>query len=228
VPLGGHASPLAFSGDLLAAIYFLGLMRFITVLAALDTGSAFEGMGSSREVQFSALAEPVLLLSLATVAKITGTWSLSEMYSGITAAAWAQAGESLILVMTALLIVFLAENARIPFDDPATHLELTMIHEVMILDHGGPDLAFLEFANAVKFWTLGVLLAGVAVPVRTGNAWLDAAACIAGLFVLAVIVGCIESITARLRLLRVPQMLVGAMLIAALGMFVFIGGEMTT
>ena len=218
VPLGGSAAPLAFQGDLVFLAYLLGLMRFFTVLAALDTGSSFEGMGASREVQFSALAEPALLLGLAAVARLTGSLSLSEMYATLSPASLVAAGPALVLVAGALLVVFLAENARVPVDDPNTHLELMMIHEVMVLDHGGPDLAFITYGAALKLWVLGALLVGIILPVRTGQPWLDVAVTIAGLLGLAVVTGVIESTMARLRLVRVPQLLAGAGVLAALAL----------
>ena len=218
VPLGGAAAALAFPGDLILFAYLLALMRFFIVLAALDTGSSFEGMGASREVTFSALAEPTLLLSMAALAHQTGSLSLSPMYAGINAAAWTHAGPALAVLAGALLIIFLAENARIPIDDPTTHLELTMIHEVMVLDHGGPDLAFILYASALKLWVLGALLVGIVVPVRSGNVWIDGLAGVAGLVVLAVLTGLIESSMARWRLLRVPHLLVGAGALSALAL----------
>lgn len=217
VPLGGTRAAIAFPGDLIFVAYLLGLTRFFTVVAALDTGSSFEGMGASREVTFSALAEPTLLLSLAAVAQQTGSLSLSTMYAGIDIGAWAHAGPALALLAGALLVVFLAENARIPIDDPTTHLELTMIHEVMILDHGGTDLAFILYASALKLWLLGALLVGIVLPVRSDDAWIDALATLGGLLVLAVVTGLIESSMARWRLLRVPHLLVGAATLAVLG-----------
>src|SRR5207249_2989207 len=118
----------------------------------------------------------------------------------------------------ALLVVLLAENARIPVDDPTTHLELTMIHEVMVLDHGGPDLAFILYGNALKLWLFGMLLVGLVVPMRTGNVWLDGSAVMAGMFGLAILIGIIESSMARWRLVRVPQLLVGACVLSALAL----------
>ena len=164
VPYGGSFALVSFPGDLFVFAYLLALTRFFTVIAALDTGSSFEGMGASREVTFSALAEPALLLGLAAVARTTGSLSLSPILSKVTVEVWAQAAPALALVAAAFLVVFLVENGRIPVDDPATHLELTMIHEVMILDHGGPDLAFILYAAAVKLWLLGTLLIGVVLP----------------------------------------------------------------
>jgi formate hydrogenlyase subunit 4 len=199
--------------------YLLGLMRFFTVIAALDTGSAFEGMGAAREVQFSALAEPVLLMSLAAMSLAApgfrpsvrdGFFSLSAIYSRLSLYTWIHSGPALLMVAGALLVVFLAENSRIPFDDPNTHLELTMIHEVMVLDHSGPDFAMILYGASLKMWSLGALLAGLLVPVRTAGIWLNAGACLLGILVLAVLTGVVESVMARLRLTRVPQLLVSA------------------
>ena len=137
-------------------------MRFFTVLAALDTGSAFEGMGASREVQFSVLAEPALLLSLLAMGEIgelaltagmpesLPRLSLSGIYASLSFSAWMHSGTVLLLAASALLIILLTENARIPVDDPNTHLELTMIHEVMVLDHSGPDFGMILYGAAIK------------------------------------------------------------------------------
>ena len=219
VPLGGVPGLLAFSGDFLLVAYLLGLMRFFTILAALDTGSSFEGMGASREAFYSALAEPALLLGLAAMATQSHSLSLSAMYAAVTQSAMTSfAGPALLLVATALLIVFLAENARIPIDDPNTHLELTMIHEVMVLDHSGPDFAMIQYGAMLKLWVLGALLVGILVPVRSGWWGVDLAAGIAGMMVLAALVGAIESTIARLRLVRVPQFLVAASVLSILAL----------
>ena len=215
VPLGGIAAPLAFSGDLLLLAYILGTMRFFTVIAALDTGSSFEGMGASREVLFSALAEPAFLVGLAAIARETGMLSLSQMLP----AAHIFSPE-VVLVVASLLIVFLCENARIPFDDPNTHLELTMIHEVMVLDHSGPDFAFILYSSALKLWVLGLIIVGLIFPSSASPSWpMAVITAICGLILLSVIVGIIESSMARLRLLRIPQLLVAA---GSLSAFAFI------
>lgn len=224
VPFGNTPAPLHFPGDIILFAYLLGLMRFFTVIAALDTGSAFEGMGASREVFFSALSEPALILGLAAVARETGKLSISDMHHAVGGALWSQSGLVLALVTAALLIVFLTENSRIPVDDPNTHLELTMIHEVMVLDHGGPDFAFILYGQSLKLWVLGSLIVDLALPahVQTGlspvdwgvNLLLD----LGGLLALAVLVGAIESSMARLRLPRVPQLLVGAGALSALAL----------
>jgi formate hydrogenlyase subunit 4 len=216
VPMGGLAAPLRFPGDVLLFAYLLCLLRFFTVIAALDVGSSFEGMGASREVLFSTLAEPALLLGLAAVALETQSGSLSGMIGGITIGSWQVQGPALALVAAALVVVLLTENARIPVDDPTTHLELTMIHEVMVLDHGGPDLAFILYGAALKLWALSALLVGLVVPVRGGNPVQDAGAFLLGMVVLAVLVGIVESCMARLRLTRIPKLLVGATALAVL------------
>jgi formate hydrogenlyase subunit 4 len=219
VPLGGPAL-LAFRGDFVLVAYLLALGRFVTVLAALDTGSAFEGMGASREVTFSALAEPALLLALGTLVRLTGgeVTSLSGLIASVTPRQWVAAGPSLALAATTLGVVLLAECSRIPFDDPNTHLELTMIHEVMVLDHGGPDFAMIQYAAALKLWVLGSLLTGILVPVRTGLWLVDLAAGLIGMAIVAVATGVVESTMARLRLIRVPQVLVAASVLSTLAL----------
>lgn len=218
VPAGGLRALLAFPGDVLLFAYLLGLGRFFTVIAALDTGSSFEGMGASREVLFAALAEPALLLGLAAVALETQSGSLTGMLGAINRATWQAQGPALGLVAAALLLVLLTENSRIPVDDPTTHLELTMIHEVMVLDHGGPDLAFIQYGAALKLWVLGAILVSLAVPVRSGDPLRDALAFLGGMGGLGVLIGVVESSMARLRLVRVPKLLVGAAALAVLAM----------
>jgi formate hydrogenlyase subunit 4 len=210
VPFGSSSALLSFPGDVVLFAYLLGLGRFFTVIAALDTGSSFEGMGASREMTFSTLAEPALLLGLAAVARRTGSPSLTGMVSNLTLGVWAQAAPTLALVAAALFVVFVAENGRIPVDDPTTHLELTMIHEAMVLDHGGPDLAFILYGAAVKLWLLGALVVGIVLPLQGGSTWVGAAASVAAMGALAVFTGLVESSMARLRLTQVPKLLVGA------------------
>jgi formate hydrogenlyase subunit 4 len=225
VPVGGTAALISFSGDFLLLVYLLGLARMFTVLAALDTGSAFAGMGASREVLFSALAEPALLLGVATVGRAvirpedagSKILSLSYLHAAMSTDVWGRpTGLFLLIVAVALLVVLLAETCRIPVDDPTTHLELTMIHEVMVLDHGGVDLAFILYGAALKLWLFAALLINVVLPVRTGRPLLDSAISLALLPAVAVVVGVIESTMARLKMNRVPHLLVGATALAAL------------
>jgi formate hydrogenlyase subunit 4 len=217
LPLGGIAPPLSFSGDLVVLAGLLALGRFATVLAALDTGSSFEGMGASREVHFAALAEPAFLLALAVLVRVTGALSLAPIYQGITLSVWMTALPTLALTAMTLLVLTLVENSRIPVDDPTTHLELTMIHEVMVLDHSGPDLAYIHYAAALKLWIVGSLLVGLVVPLRSGILWLDGLAMLLGMAALAGIIGMIEAAMARYRLVHVPQFIVGAATLSAVG-----------
>jgi formate hydrogenlyase subunit 4 len=218
IPFGGLPSVISFEGDLILLAYLFGLWRFFTVLMAMDTGSSFEGMGASREVTFSALSEPAMLIGLAAIAKYTGYISLSQMFSSLNLSVWLNAGPAFVLVGFAFLIVFLTENSRIPIDDPNTHLELTMIHEVMILDHSGPDLAMILYAAAIKMWLLGAILIAIVVPIHTGNVFLDISAAMIFMAILAVLVGIIESSMARLRLLHVPYLLIGAVTLSILAL----------
>jgi formate hydrogenlyase subunit 4 len=217
LPLGGIAPPLSFSGDLVVLAGLLALGRFATVLAGLDTGSSFEGMGASREVHFAALAEPAFLLALAVLVRATGALSLAPIYQGITLSVWVTALPTLALTAMTLLVLTLVENSRIPVDDPTTHLELTMIHEVMVLDHSGPDLAYIHYAAALKLWIVGSLLVGLLVPLRSGILWLDGLAMLLGMAALAGIIGMIEAAMARYRLVHVPQFIVGAATLSAVG-----------
>ncbi len=131
------------------------------------------------------------------------------------------------LVAVVLLVVFLAENSRIPVDDPNTHLELTMIHEVMVLDHGGPDLAFILYAAALKLWLFGALIVDLVIPARFGSSPANLALALAGMLVLAVLLGVIESAMARLRMMRVPELLVGAATLAGLALVLEYGGVLS-
>ncbi len=138
IPFGAHPSPISFDGDMILYAYLFALGRFFTMAAALDTGSSFEGMGSAREATYSCLAEPTLFFALITLSRLSGSYSLSGMLVNISFGVWLHTGAALLLLVGGMFIVLLAENCRIPFDDPNTHLELTMIHEVMVLDHSGP------------------------------------------------------------------------------------------
>ena len=219
LPFGGVPAAASFPGDFLVLAGLLALSRFALILAALDTGSAFEGMGAAREGLFSAMAEPVLLFCLMVLAYESREHTLTLMLGGLSSAAWLAQWPMHLLLAISLFFLLLTENCRIPVDDPNTHLELTMIHEVMILDHSGPDLALLEYAAALKLWLFCLLIAGVTLPqaqellfaeIPTAGAAslaFDAGFALAVVFVIAALVGCVESAMARLRLERVPQIL---------------------
>jgi formate hydrogenlyase subunit 4 len=210
VPLGGPSAAVSFTGDFVLLAYLLGLARFAAVLAALDTGSSFEGMGAAREVTYSALAEPALFLGLVSLVRSTGGLDLAHLLGAGLARSWATDGPALLIVALSFFVVALAENARVPFDDPATHLELTMIHEVMVLDHSGPDLAMIQYGAALKLYLFGALVVKLALGARIEDPWAAFAAFAAGQLAFALAVGLVESTVARLRLVRVPQLLIGA------------------
>lgn len=217
VPLAGSAPLCSFTADFFFVAYVLAMGRFATILAALDTGSAFEGMGASREATYSALVEPIFLVSLLGLATLSGGFSLAAALNNAASAAWATHWPALMLLVAAFFVVLLVENCRIPIDDPNTHLELTMIHEVMVLDHSGPDLAFIEYAAALKLWLYCCLLAAFA-PIRIGNPILDFLAACGLAMLVAIAIGLVESTMARLRLVRIPQLIGLAGAFAALAL----------
>jgi formate hydrogenlyase subunit 4 len=222
VPLAGDEAPISFAGDFVLFAYLFGLGRFFTASAALDTGSPFEGMGAAREVTFACLAEPALFLGLLVLVRLSGSLRLAEMLGGPLAPRWAAAGASLALVLFSWYIVLLAENCRIPFDDPNTHLELTMIHEVMVLDHSGPALGMILYGAALKLFLFGALIVRLVVPVATGTALLDWPLFLAGMGLVAVSIGVVESTMARLRLTHVPLLLVAACLMSGFGVLLLV------
>ena len=213
VPFGGADAPIRFTGDMIFFAYLFGLARFFTTAAALDTGSAFEGMGSARELTFACLSEPALFFAFLVLAKLSNSLSLSQMLGGSSTWILSAAAPSLVLVSIGLFIVLLAETCRVPVDDPNTHLELTMIHEVMVLDHGGPLLGTVLYGSSLKLLVLGSILLNVMLPFHTGQLWIDWALFVGEILVLAVVIGILESVIARLRMRRVPYLLVSALLL---------------
>lgn len=216
VPFGNHAAPISFAGDLVLFAYVFGLSRFLTVVAALDTGSPFEGMGAAREATYACLAEPALFLGLLALVRRSGSLSLTGILGDSLRGAWALSGASMLLVFVSLFIVLLAEGCRIPFDDPNTHLELTMIHEVMVLDHSGPMLGAILYGASLKFFVLGAVVARIATPFGS-DPWLGWGVFVASMLAVAVAVAVVESVMARVRLLQVPTLLVAACILSAFG-----------
>ena len=222
IPLGDAKAPISFTGDLILLVYLLGLSRFFTASAALDTGSPFEGMGAAREVTYACLAEPAFFLGLLVLAKLSGELNLASMLGTSLASHWGSEGASLVLVMLSWFIVLLVENCRIPFDDPNTHLELTMIHEVMVLDHSGPAFGMILYGAALKLFLFGALIVRLAMPVTTGFVWLDWPLFLIGMLLIAISVGVVESIMARLKLPHIPVLLVAACLLSAFGILMLV------
>ena len=217
LPFGTLRAPFGFTGDFVVMAYLLAFGRFALVLAALDTGSAFEGMGASREAAFSALAEPVIFLCFLALGGATLP-SLHDFCHAASMQLWTFARPELLLIPAVLFVLLLVENCRIPVDDPNTHLELTMIHEVIILDHSGPNLAFILYASSLKLWLFALLLANVLVPEFPDNPLLEFFLVLISIFGIIGIVGIVESCMARLRLLVVPRMLAMAGALADLAL----------
>jgi formate hydrogenlyase subunit 4 len=204
VPLIGPASPVSFPFDFVFFAYAWGLGRIFLMLGALDTGSSFEGMGASREATFSALIEPALFLAAGTLAAATGKSAFADLLR------FRPDDPSTLVVWTgcviALFVLLQVECARIPVDDPSTHLELTMIHEVMILDHSGPDLAAIQYAAAIKLTICAGLLASLLNPLDPASVpVLFAGMNLALILGVGIVVGTVESLIARLKLRAVPQ-----------------------
>ena len=216
----GHGAFASASAALF--FYLLGTGRFFTVLGALDTGSAFEGMGASREVQFSALVEPIVFVILGFLVCLSGDVNLQGMLGDYDGAAWTHHAFSLILIAVAFFTILLCENCRVPFDDPETHLELTMIHEAMILDNAGPDLAFILYGAALKFELLAAFLVAMLVPKLSIGPEAKTVVLFCGILATAVLVGIVESVIARMRFLKTPQVLLGTLMVATLGAVLYI------
>lgn len=217
-PVLGRFAPLQFDHDFIVFAYTLGLGRMALMLSALDVGSSFEGMGAAREASFSAFVEPALFLLLGSAGIATGHTSFASLIGGLH-----DTPTYALLVAPAVVVLFIllqAEASRVPVDDPLTHLELTMIHEVMILDHSGRDLAAMQFAGALKLTIYAGLIAALLNPFDpTGPGLAPLAAVATSLAIMAgvaVVVGCVESLTARLRMRSVPAYLLAASAAAGL------------
>ena len=225
LPVSGTLSPLSFNGDVLLFFYFLGSCRILSVLAALDTGSSFEGMGSARELFFSALAEAALFAVLAFLTIFSGKYTLAGMLCFRGLESWVTF-TPVLLVVISLFIIMLAENCRVPFDDPETHLELTMIHEAMILDYAGFDLGTILYSSALKLWIFAVLITSLLIPAGVLPLWGEIAAMAGGVLLTTVLVGVVESSMARYRFLKVPPLLIAAAVLPVLAIFItiFFGG----
>jgi formate hydrogenlyase subunit 4 len=220
-PMLGQFAPLQFSHDFIVVAYTLGLARIVLTISALDVGSAFEGMGAAREASFSTYVEPALFLLIGAATAATGMTSFADLIGHLHNTP----DYSIIVIplVLALLILLQAEAARVPVDDPTTHLELTMIHEVMILDHSGPELAAMQYAAALKMTMYAGLIAALINPF---NPLSDPLVCVfvslALMLAVAIVIGCIESLSARLPMRWVPAYLSIAA-VAAVGCMVMIG-----
>jgi len=206
MPLGPMGSAFGFRGDVLLLIYLLALSRFCTAWAAMETGSAFEGMGAAREVSYAVLAEAAMVAAILSLSVQSGSMSLVTMLSPA-------AGPGMVLLAAGLFIVLLAENCRVPFDDPNTHLELTMIHEVMVLDHSGPPLATILHGASMKLLLFSVFLVQAVLPLGGLSPLVATGLLVGGVLLVTVGVGITESLLARLAFKRVPMLLTVAFLL---------------
>jgi len=214
LPIGPGNSPLAFRGDALVFVYLLAFARFSISIAALDTGSAFEGMGVAREVSYAVINEAAIITALLALSVQTQSVSLTTMLMPPAA------GAGSALLAAGLFGVLLAENCRVPFDDPNTHLELTMIHEVMVLDHSGPPLAAIFHGASMKLLLFSVLLAKSVIAVGNMSSLAAAGALAIGVIVITVAVGLVESLMARLAFRRVPLLLTTSFLLCLFALLV--------
>lgn len=205
VPLGPAGGALSFKGDVLLLVYLLALARFCMSWSALETGSAFEGMGAAREVSYAVLTEAALITAILSLSVQTGSVVLNSMLS-------LSSGPGALLLAAGLFSVLLAENCRVPFDDPNTHLELTMIHEVMVLDHSGPPLAVVLHGASVKLLLFAVLLSEAVLPLGRLSPLAAAAALAGAAGIVTIGVGLVESLLARFAFRRVPLLLTMAFL----------------
>jgi formate hydrogenlyase subunit 4 len=224
LPLVSTVAPLSLFGGALAFVGLLALGRFFLALGGLDPASAFGGMGSSREMTIAAIAEPALMLAIFTVAIKAGSTNLSQMLLAAQGPTWQLLTPAHVLAFAALFIVLLAETGRIPVDNPATHLELTMIHEAMILEYSGRYLALIEWSAAVKQLILMALLVnvffpvGIATDLSPASLGLSLAWFVTKLFALSAAIVLVETTNAKLRLFRVPDLLSAAFILAALAL----------
>ncbi|KXK01700.1 MAG: putative formate hydrogenlyase, membrane subunit [Nitrospira sp. OLB3] len=223
MPVFVSHSPLNFAGNIIALVYLLALGTFFLILAGLDAGSSFGGMGSSREAIVATLAEPAMMLSILAIALTAGSTNLSTI---VHQSASLEGGLLVppphLMALAALFIVTLAETGRVPVDNPATHLELTMIHEAMLLEYSGRYLALMEWAAGIKLVVFLTLIVnvfapwGIATTLTPDALALGVAVYLVKVSTLAVVIGVIESMFAKLRLFRVPELLGAAFILSLL------------
>lgn len=227
VPMLSTRTPLGFIGNIIVLMYLLLLATFFLALAGLDAGSAFGGMGSSREMIIAALAEPTVMIAIFAIALRVGSTSLDEIVRRGADDSLLLLNPGHLLAFVAFFIVALAETGRLPIDNPSTHLELTMIHEAMILEYSGRHLALIEWAAAMKLLLFLALLSnlffpwGVASTLEPVPVAIAFAALVLKIGTLAAAVAILETSIAKLRLFRVPELLSGSFTLALLAVISF-------
>jgi len=215
-PLGGMSPLVSFHGDVIVLFYILGLGRFFTIAAALDTASPFEGMGAAREAFFGTLAEASIFAILILFYRMTGALSFAEYFIGARSISMAgTAGALLLLVIVSLFMLLLTENSRVPVDDPATHLELTMIHEVMILDHSGPDLALIELGSFYKLFFYSAFIFLIIFPLKAEWGLFKVPLFFGGIGLVYVAIGLVESGMARFKMNLVPKFVLTSLVLVS-------------
>ncbi len=227
VPVSVKLPSFSFMGDAILAVYLLALGRFFMVLAGLDTASTFGGMGSSREMMISSLMEPSIMVTLFTIGLLGGSTSVYDMMQSSVLAGWGILQPVYLLTFSALFIILIAETARIPVDDPATHLELTMVHEAMLLEYSGRYLAMMELSASIKQLILITLIANLFLPLEglfnIGHPLLllliSILVYVAKVILIAVVIGIVEIKTVKLRLFSIPNLAALSFILALLGFF---------
>lgn len=202
IPFGNHKCVFSFNGDFVFFAYILAVGKFFNIIGALDTGSSFEGMGASREALYSLLVEPAFFLVMGSIALLTGYSSFAEIFNSIHFGSYISYAVGT-LASFVLVAIAMVENSRMPVDDPKTHLELTMIHEVMILDYSGFDLGLIFYATELKFAMYGALIANFFISPWQG--YYSIAIFLGVQILFAVVVGIMESFIARFRMSHNPQ-----------------------
>jgi formate hydrogenlyase subunit 4 len=220
--------PFSFAGDLIAVIYLFALARFFTALASLDAGSSFGGMGGSREMFVAALVEPAMMLSIFAVAVNVGSTNLSFISQAVSSLGIDAMSPSYLLAFVAFFIIAIAETGRIPVDNPATHLELTMIHEAMILEYSGKQLAIVELGAMMKQLLIFSLLAniffpwGIAAGAGVTEILLGLLVYMIKILILGTAMAVVETSTAKWRLFRLPELLSVSLMLSFLALISFI------
>ena len=201
VPLASGKALINIPAGLIIFAYTLGLGKFIALISAMDTGSSFEGMGASREACFTTIVEPAFFVTIASIMALSGNYTFDSLVN-ITANAGNYGILVTIFASVVLFIMILVEGSRVPVDDPATHLELTMIHEVMILDNSGSDLALFSWANAIKMLLISSLIANMIIPSGITE-WVSVLFYLSVVFIISILIGTVESCMARIRMSHV-------------------------
>jgi formate hydrogenlyase subunit 4 len=217
IPFGNYKAILSFDCDFVLFSYALAMGKFFMIAAAMDTGSGFEGMGANREAYYSMLVEPAFFVVIASLALFTGNTSFYDLFTNFTL-------DSTLSYFVAALFIYIflwiamVENSRMPVDDPKTHLELTMVHEVMVLDFSGFDLGLIQLSNGLKFTIYGALMFNIISPVELAIGW-QFLIFIVLEFVLAIAVGLIESFRARNKMMKNPQWIISLSALAIVAFF---------